>query len=107
MRSKRVLERHVTPNPFSLFPSFPCDRRTCYVGDVFRSEKNYQCCRKYSLLDLEKLGKSTAMSKRKFGVSNSPFCRLRIILQRLLTFVLHLYSAVKRQTKFTPRKGKL
>ena len=79
VRSKHVFEHHVTSNPLSPFSFFSLCRRTCWVGDVVWAEKNYQCCRKYSLLDLEKLAKSTAMSKCKFGVSNTPFCRLRII----------------------------
>ena len=54
-------------------------RCTCCVGDVFWTEKNCQCCRKYSLLDLEKLAKSTAMSKCKCSVSNTSFCRVKII----------------------------
>lgn len=40
LRLKRVLERHVTSNPFSPFPFFSLCRRTCCVGDVFWTEKN-------------------------------------------------------------------
>ena len=58
--------------PFLLL--FPV-RCTCYVGDVLWTKRNCQCCRKYSLLDPEKLAKSTAIPRRKFDAPNTSFCR--------------------------------
>ena len=105
VRSKGVMERHVTRAFSSLLSLSLCVARmcTCCIGDVFWNEKPCKCCRKYSLLALGKLARSTTISKRKFHLSTTPFCRFTIVVTIANICFVYFHSETPDEIHATKR----